>query len=293
MKKVLVLVALCFSAFTSVNAQYAPEKGDFALEFGFTPFSSDGEAFKPIDNMLKVRYLVSAKDGLRLKLGLGINNTSNTTTTTRPATEDFNWTSYDETTTTKDNRTDFSFMLGYERHLFTKGRFDVYAGIELGYGMTNLSGSKTTVGESKRYDQDGLLLGYTTTDNLTEYVNRGTTEGATSQGYFQGNLFAGIDCYVWKGLYLGMECGLRFKTASGSNAYYSYTNVSTEFKANDAIATKTTKVYDGATGFSKTTYEGENAGKPYERKDEVNTQESGTTSFALFVEPAIRIGWNF
>ena len=292
MKKVLVLVALCFSAFTSVNAQYAPKKGDFALEFGFTPFSSDGEAFKPIDNMLKVRYLVSAKDGLRLKLGLGINNTSNTTTELQPSTEPY-WTSIDKTTTTKNNRTDFSFMLGYERHLFTKGRFDVYAGIELGYGMTNLSGSIAEVKETLTKDEKGIIQGSEKIDNFTEYINQNTNGGATSQGYFQGNLFAGIDCYVWKGLYLGMECGLRFKTGSGSNAYMSYTYDTKRYKADNSIKYSKIEVYNGLTGDYKLTETGEGAGKPVDTKRTVSTNESGTTSFALFVEPAIRIGWNF
>jgi len=297
MKKLFVFATLCFGMFTVANAQedYAPEKGDFAVEFGFTPFNTlDGESFRLNEGMLKVRYFISDKDALRLKIGLGINNKTNTIDNSfDPVDKTVPYTISESTTKTKNKATDFSFMLGYERHLFTKGRFDVYAGLELGYGMSKYSGSVSTEGTRNNYDVDGKLTDYTKQDDNRDYTNISTDGRFTSQNYFAGNLFAGVDVYVWKNLYLGAECGLAFKTGKSPNTYFCDNNFSAAYKANGELTGSRTYTYDGETFTSVTTTVAGGTTTTTTVNTPKISDETSETSFKFFVEPAIRIGWKF
>ena len=294
MKKVLILVALCISAFSQANAQYSPEKGDFAVEFGVTPFAAGGDAFKLNEGMLKARYFVSSKDALRLKLGLGIDSDSKTTVETDDPYDKTNAYSVgNRTTKIKNSYTDFSFMLGYERHLYTKGRFDVYAGIELGYGFSSASGSKTIEGSLYNYDSEGKLNYYGTESKQYDYFNQDAEGNGLSSGYFNGNIFVGFDVYVWKNLYLGAECGLNFKTGSNPNSYSSYTVNTSKYKADNSLDWSETTVYDGATNTTVITTV---TGKQTETETTngiLTTNKGGFTNLGFYVEPAIRIGWRF
>lgn len=81
MKKALFILALSLGVASTANAQYSPEKGDFAAELGFTPFyTTNGSSFQLNEGMVKVRYFLSGKDALRLKLGLGVDSKTTTTT---------------------------------------------------------------------------------------------------------------------------------------------------------------------------------------------------------------------
>jgi hypothetical protein len=318
MKKLFVFATLCFGMFTVANAQedYAPDKGDFAVELGFSPFySHNGGTFSLDDDaQLKLRWFFSDKNALRLKIGFGFDNT------TRKSTESFDptikkTTGYDifeNTTETKSKNTNFSFMLGYERHLFTQGRFDVYAGLELGYGLTKYSGSETYEGRTDSYDKDGKLQGYSITINEKDYTDC-NPGGAASSNVFKGNLFAGVDVYVWKNLYLGAELGLGFNTGKNRvNTYYSFDNNTTNYDEKGAVVsyekfnydgeanTTTIETYDG----SKTetfTINGEKSTTTLAPTSSITptgintkrTNETTNTGFKLYVEPAIRIGWKF
>jgi hypothetical protein len=293
MKKVLTFAALCFGLFTTANAQYSPEKGDFAVEVGFTPFESGGETFKLNEGMLKARYFLTDKDALRLKIGLGIDNTTNTVTNTSdPFDKTVAYTISESTKETKDKHTDFSFMLGYERHLFTTGRFDFFAGLELGYGLDKYSGTETIEGSSKSFGSDGKPIGSTTQNDETDYHNK-DTKGVTSKNYFSGNLFAGVDFYVWKNLYLGAECGLNFKTGKSPNTYENYTINRVNYNANGEFASSTVINYDGETNTTVTITKNGSSESTNTSALPYTSNKTTKTSFNLFVEPAIRIGWRF
>ena len=298
MKKLLSLAVLSLGMITVANAEeYAPEKGDFAVELGFTPFNTaDGSSFKLNDGMLKVRYFLSSKDALRLKIGFGIQNSKDTETYFSEPDEDDKanaWSIVDRTITEKNKNTNFSFMVGYERHLFTKGRFDVYAGLELGYGIQKFSGTETEVSTTKQYNGK-TYLGYVDYDDVTTYTNQGTPgNGGVSLNYFSGNLFAGVDFYVWKNLYLGAELGLNFKTGKSPNTYRDYTGNAISYNAAGTVTDYVKTNFDGESNTTVTTTKiGDNV-TTTTTHGPVRTNVTRTTSVGLYVEPAIRIGWRF
>jgi len=289
-------MAICLGAFTAANAQYTPEKGDFSVEFGFTPFNTtNGESFKlNNDFMLKGRYFLNEKNALRLKLGLGIDNKTVTQTATVPAPANATsaYTTSETTTETKDKQTNFGFMLGYERHLVAKGRLDVYVGLELGYELNKFSGTETVEGTSKDFDAKGVQQGYGIQEDVTDYTNMNTA-GTQSQNAFAANLFAGADFYVYKGLYLGAELVMNFRTGKSPNSYKSWAKSSIAYKQDGTPASVKADVYDGETGVQVITTGGNGTSSVTTVNGKVNDNETTTTSFKFFVEPAIRIGWTF
>lgn len=307
MKKVFTFVALTLGLISVANAQYEPEKGDFSVEVGFTPFNTGGDAFKLNEGMMKARWFVSDKDALRLKLGIGIDNKSGTITESYdPIEKDGSYSTFESTSKLKSKAADFSFMLGYERHLFTKGRFDVYAGLELGFGMSKYNSTGTLDYVKNYFDEDGKSTGKVTRNGSVDFVNQYVTDivvhedydydvdnSKLSQKYFSGNLFAGVDFYVWKNLYLGAECGLNFKTGKSPNVYNDEYFYSANYKANGDLNYSTETIVSGANNTTVTTTIRD--GKTTEDKSNgtVKSKEYGGTSFNLYVEPAIRIGWRF
>lgn len=314
MKKLFTMMAICLGAFTAANAQYTPEKGDFAVEFGFTPFGQNGNrAFNLNGGMLKGRYFLSDKDAIRLKLGLEFEKTTSTETVNWDPTEvsaDKAYQIIETTTTTKDKHTNFSIMVGYERHLVTKGRFDVYAGLELGYMMDKWGGSETI--ESTTWDYDSKHdLNYKLTESSeytftnrtysgnptgTNSVVNGKAETVpvnTSFNSFVGNLFAGVDFYVYKQLYLGAEFGLGFKTGKSPNFYYDYTENTASYDKNGVVTATRLEEYDGeANKLIQSVTSGGSTNVTTTVGAKIDNEET-TTSFKFFVEPAIRIGWTF
>ena len=314
MKKVFTFVALTLGLISVANAQYEPEKGDFSVEVGFTPFNTGGDAFKLNEGMMKARWFVSDKDALRLKLGLGIDNNSKTITDSYdPIKKNANYTIIESTSKLKSKAADFSFMLGYERHLFTKGRFDVYAGLELGFGMSKYNSTGTYDIVENDFDKDGKSTGKETHNASVDFVNQYVTNASVSidpytkepkydydldnnkvsQKYFSGNLFAGVDFYVWKNLYLGAECGLNFKTGKSPNVYNDEYSYSAYYKANGDLNNSTEIIVSGANNTTVTTTISDGKTDKKESNGHVISTEHGSTSFNLYVEPAIRIGWRF
>lgn len=297
MKKVFTFVALTLGMISVANAQYSePSKGDFAVEVGFTPFNTNsGEAFKLNEGMLKVRYFITDNDALRLKLGVGIDNQTETLSESsgEPSNKNYGYTMWESTSKRKNNFSDFSFMVGYERNLLTIGRFNVYAGLDLGYGMKKYSGSETSDMTSTTYDAKSIKQGSSETSQSRDYINQSTDKENKSMKYFNGNLFAGVDFFVWKNLYLGAECGLNFNTGKSPNAYYNTDYFSASYLANGSLNSSTKKVYDGSTNTTVTTTVNEGKTNTDTINGDISSNETSSTSFKLYVEPAIRIGWRF
>lgn len=290
-------MALGLGMVSVANAQYAPQKGDFATEIGFAPFHSkgnDGKTFKLNEGMFKVRYFLTDKDALRLKLGVGIDNSSDDNTET-------NFTSYpnesESTTTTETNskKTEFKFALGYERHFKTIKRLDIYAGAEFGYSTTSYSGDKSTYTVSKNYQNNGddkSLASVTTTNSMQDYSDR-NPEGQKSVNEFFGAVFAGADFYIYKGLYLGAELGLKFSSGKNPDCFSTedYSSVIQDAKGK-TLYSEVSKKYNGVEIFKRVT---QSDGTVTETKnDNVNiSSEKTTTKLEFYVEPAIRLGWRF
>lgn len=292
---------------TSVaNAQYEPKKGDIATEIGLTLFNTkDDRSFKLNEGMFKVRYFLTDKDAIRLKLGVDIDNSSETTTDEKNPVDPANEKVWNSVTETNKKNTRFSFMLGYERHLAVSGRFDVYVGAEFGYKINKYSGDITYNKSETKYDGDKKLE-YTTQTSLTAESTDCQITGSNlgddnpvintankSNNAFVGGIFAGADFYVYKNLYLGVELGISFESGKSPNSYYDY-NSSYQKWNSDGKETYSQYInYSGETGTTTTTTTQGNTTTSITANNKVSQNETTTTKLKFYVEPAIRLGWRF
>lgn len=306
MKKTLLFMVLGLGLSSVANAQYEPKKGDIATEIGFTPFNTDdGKSFKLNEGMFKVRYFLTDKDALRLKLGVKIDNSSTTTTEGETPVDLTNQTVWNSTTEINNKNTEFSFMLGYERHLAVSGRFDVYVGAEFGYKINKYSGDLTYNKSETQYDGDKKLVS-TTQKSLTVESTDCQITGSSQVGNnlvintanksnnaFVGGIFAGADFYVYKNLYLGVELGISFESGKSPNSYYDY-NWSYQKWNSDGNETYSKYVnFSGETGTTTTTETQGNTTTSVTANNGVVQTETTTTKLKFYVEPAIRLGWRF
>ena len=108
-----------------------------------------------------------------------------------------------------------------------------------------------------------------------------------------GNLFAGVDFYVWKNLYLGAECGFGLKTGKSPNKYYCYDNYKANYDATGALTSSIKTTFDGETNTTTTVTSTPSNTSTDTTNGPKTSNETSETSFKLFVEPAVRIGWKF
>lgn len=292
MKKLLVLLAVC-AGVTTATAQELPEKGSIVTEIGFTPFKSSGETFKLNDAMLKFRYFVTDKDVVRLKLGVGIdNNTTDNATFTHPQDlSGYNVQVVDNSKKTTNKKSDIQIMLGYERHFAPTGRFDVYAGAEIGFEWNNRSGSVEENGLTTGYSNSKLDYTVQSARN-TDYTDM-TPDGELSSHAFKGGVFAGLDFYIYKGLYIGTELGISFTSGKSPNGYYSYNYSSVETNSSGVVTYERNVSYSGDTGLTTTNTTINNNTTTTISAQQASTTERSATKLKLYVEPAIRLGWKF
>ncbi len=236
MKKFLIAAAALLASVAGVRAEEnvtLPTSGDFSVEVQFNPFSNDFKTFG-LDNMkLKGRYFFGNQDALRIGLGFGVDSEK---VTPNP---DGDGHLKDANNTQRIGK--FAIDLGYERHFIKKGRIDLYGGAGLGLALqtscnTEKSYSGNELRTQKLYNQDSYTL-------------------------FDVNAFSGIDFYVYKGLYLGAEIGVKvgFKTIPGKYTKGGYTD---NGNWSDNVESK-----KGA--------------------------KSTNLNLATYVVPALRIGWTF
>lgn len=220
------IVAIAANA--QAQSEYAPEQGDFSVEIQFNPFANDFNTFKV--DQLKGRWFMTDKDALRIGIGFGID----TNKQTPDQNNNKNW---------NKNRTgNFSINLGYERNVFNYKRINLYAGAGLGFAMQNTCSTNHSDlnGEAREVKQ----------------YNQGSWNDFTVQA------FTGIDFFVYKGLYLGAEFGLKLGVRN-IPAPYSKGGINPQ------------------TG---------------NWSDDYEFNKGGTSnSFLLktYAEPAIRLGWQF
>ena len=103
------------------------------------------------------------------------------------------------------------------------------------------------------------------------------------------NVFTGVDFFIYKGLYIGTELGVSFKTGKQKNGSWSYENF-----GSDGIKT----TYDSRTGkylMIDTNYKGSSGdiGVLEESNNNVINYTKKSSNFKVYVEPALRIGWMF
>lgn len=308
---------------TTAATSYAPVKGDFSTEVQFNPFSNNFQTFR-IDG-LKARYFFTDKDAVRVNLGFSMDNNSRTDETINDSKfpDATNYTTTKTTTETNTKQMDLKIGIGYERHFMNSGRVDLYGGAEVGFMGSFFSGdesietsttTRTTIGTT------GYTLTETSTSQKIEYSGMtpaaspaGTTPAfnnpfAAAANYnnysIYASVFTGIDFYVYKGIYVGTELGLRFNTGNNmSNGTYTYSFNSNAKTTNNAggtstITTTTTSWdFDSETGIQqgKTVNVAGTTTTETQIQNAYNSHDvsASRTQLRVYIEPALRLGWRF
>ena len=216
-----------------------------------------------------------------------------------------NYSIFDSSTKYTTNAKTLKLSVGYEYHFATAGRLDFYGGVEAGYEGKFYSAKEET--SSVTTTVAGGSTSRTTNNTVVEYKKMMPTEfqalafggygsssivGPSDFKYNEHNIFAnlftGVDFYVYKGLYIGTELGISFKTGKQENGYFTYRNT----EVNQAMNKDVLNTYSSKTGIF-TTYD--NIRKEYENtfQTPVIDHSAKSTSIKVYVEPAIRLGWIF
>lgn len=165
---------------------FGPSKGDLSTEVQFNPLSNSKNSFQL--DALKLRYFLNEKNAVRVNVGLGIKSN-----------KDYN---NNEVTYTKVTNYKWSIDLGYEKHYSIAPRMDIYFGYELGIQKEI---EETTL---KTYKDQIVTPGNSSSSSTKSKYN----SNSEKNDYFgcRTTAFTGFDLYVYRGLYLGTELGLRF-----------------------------------------------------------------------------------
>ena len=229
MKKFVFVLAAVLAGAVSAGAQdsYKPEAKDFSLELNYTPGvlgTNNSASFSLPEYGVKGRLFLSDRFAVKLNLGFSTNSTNNKTYITN----------FDNSVTTTediDGRTSFSIMPGIEYHFGNYKRVSPYVGAAVGINVGN------------RVSRD-----------ITGNVSSKTVSPTFG---FAVQAAAGVDVYICKGLYAGLEMGLGYgldKTGRGKTSSVDNTGATTESQGNS---------------------------------------DSITSSFGFFATPSIRVGWFF
>ena len=214
MKKLFICILAMVSLAGVAQTQYKFEKGSVAAELQFSsvnfrPFSIPG---------LRVRYAVSDRWVLRATLGLDFNNNRTKEKIDRTNDHYYFKQVIKGNYSMKSNYTEFSITPGFEYHFGKWERMSVFVGGELVFGLSTTQAtvkSKITVDYYERdyYEEELKLVRTEETSSSIKMRNcYGGWGDYTQNGkmFFGINAFAGIDFYLYKGLYLGAELGLGY-----------------------------------------------------------------------------------
>lgn len=250
MKKALLFFAAALLAAPYTLAQYQPKQGSIGTEIQFNPFDQDGKTFK-LDGV-KVRYFLTDRDAVRVKIGFGLNNKNFSTSESDRNNDRPNDTYYSVDSKYKSTSGNFELNFGYERHFSIAKRLSAYVGASAGFNrhFASINGDVT---EARHYQNGDRWLTDITMEGHEEISNG--TFSVMPEGGIDGNpldkvddraywevkaaLFTGVDFYVYKGLYLGTELGLGLSNQKLSKMKYkattSETKDATEFETNDKV----------------------------------------------------------
>lgn len=317
MKKLLftlgvMMVGMTASAQEQSEGYQLPD-GFMSVELQANPFSNDFNMFKMAE--FKVRLFLDAKNVVRLKVGLGYDNDTDETTTdydSRKVTNQDASDYYTSTTnnSTKSKQTALKLALGYENHFVNTGRLDFYAGAEVGWEAKFYSGNINSTSrvithngsditetlEYSKYSFDKMspmdvpegFLAPSITDQDAPTLDY--SQAKHNENILFASLFTGVDFFIYKGLYIGTELGVSFKTGKQKSGSWTYESLdaSTGYKT----------IFDSKTGNLiqiNPTYKGNNGDKGVVQTEKryVDHFTSKSSNLKVYVEPALRIGWFF
>lgn len=225
MKKVVLIAAALFCTFMYADAQYRPGKFDFSTEMYYSPGGATNGQFSIPDYGAKVRMFINEKFAVSLNLGVSTASKNDITYYT-----DANNADQSRRTVTSDFN--FSIMPGFEYHFTKFERVSPYVGAAIGF----ICGSTRTKSDNSENDNY----------NLSTRPTFGMGIMATS----------GVDVYICKGLFAGLELGLGYQHTS--------TGRSKDTSKVDSTITETK-----------------------------GTAVTRNNTFGFFATPSLRIGWLF
>lgn len=278
--KRLVLFVLAITSMVGITfAQDKAHKGSWSTEVQINPFEQNGNTFS-LDG-LKVRYFFNDKDALRLKVSFYTRNDKNTDEDSEDNNNDYQKKYKNEYNYKTGN---FSIDLGYERHFDLAKRLNAYLGGSIGFGKnfgstkinnyseteTNYSGNNltSTIKKTNLELKNGAIF-YNDLFHDTN-INPDQLFARAQRATFNINaaIFAGLEFYIYKGIYIGTELGIGYQSA------------------------KTLKMeLDGKTTI--TTINRGNINKEETEIDEETTDNTRTSNFQTYIEPKLRIGITF
>lgn len=269
MKKILFLFVAALLVANYSFAQYKPAKGSVSTEVQFNPFDQDGHTFK-LDG-IKVRYFFTDNDAFRVKLGFGMkHNNFSTSEDDRPENGNPNADYHSSDNEFKSTSGNFELNLGYERHFDLSKRLSAYVGASAGFNR-RFASTDIEVIETRHYQNNNRWRKEVISEEKAEISNGTITslpegeidnplDAVNDRAYWQvkAALFAGVDFYVYKGLYLGTELGLGLNSTKFSKMKF------------------------------KTTSLEEDDATEIESNDKKRTMDLG-----FYIEPVLRLGWTF
>lgn len=280
MKKLTLIFFIALLVVNTSFAQDKPSKGSWSTEIQFNPFDQDGETFN-LDG-LKVRYFLTDKDAIRLRVNF---NRTHANVTDKYSDDlpgdptDYYMMLYDKEC--KTSRGQFSISLGYERHFDFAKRFDFYAGGSIGVGksfastninhLTNYSHSSGSISSvEKVYETVNIEVKNATLDYYDGMDIPNMMIRLIDRASFEVNFdaFVGLDFYVYKGLYIGTELGIRCSSYKTKKA-----------KLNGNIERKV--VVHNREEVEQTII------------DEETTKQRHAINFSTYIEPVLRLGFTF
>ena len=317
MNKILLLMLSLVTLNASAQKDELPD-GMLAVELQANPFSNDFNTFKMTE--LKARLWLNNKHVVRFALGFGMDTKKEDTSWNFDSRESIN-SDYDIIQHNGKSETNFKevrLTVGYEYHLAQSGRLDLYVGASAGYEGKYYSGSSESTESWTRhgqgsyvpypntgsgsypssggyyhvpdYDRTAKQVTITNTTSSTDY-SKMSPNGDNNEHTIFANVFTGVDCYIYKGLYIGTELGISFKHGKSENGSYFRTTNKT-VTDNGVVTVNIQETFDSATGKTDTRdlLDFTNNEKSY--RPTVN-KSSSSNHLKIYVEPAIRLGWIF
>lgn len=321
MKRTIVLLAVS-AIMISANAQdqgrknldelnksrgYSVERLDlWSTDVNFNLFGNNFNNFKMTELNLR-RYLDDCT-ALRLSVGFGMDNKKDfSNSDNEDPNLDYNVTystSHSETMTTSSQKS-FNIGIGYERHADIFDKVDVFYGAELGYSGKFYSAKTQT--DSKSVNQYVYTSSYsrmeTTRTYEKKYFKSDDCGNMNSNGFY-ATLFAGVDVFVYKNIYLGTELGLKYDNSHSKNGYYTVNDkkVTKNYEGTNKNLSSLSQTVEVTSEFSSKDGVGKNTKKtePYSTSDynndtynAVSSSKSVGNNINLFIDPSFRIGIRF
>ncbi len=229
MKKLslILLTVLCSAILATAQTSFRPEGTSLSTEVYYTPIAGGDSSINKLsapEYGVKFRFFLN--ENYVIKLNLGFQTSGKKVNQIY----DVNNTSY--YSYSKNAHTVFSLTPGFEYHFNKFDRVFPYVGAEIGF----------SVGSNKNKTWNTQNSDYSS--SKTPIIGFGI--GATT----------GVDVYLCKGLYAGLELGLGYRL-----------NVNGQGEAISSVGGTVTTVYG-----------------------DITTSDS---SFGFYVVPSIRIGWHF